>query len=405
MTNPLALTVALLASSSFILAGGEGEKKGGDKTAAKSTPSILKHLSGWGYKSANFDATLAHSMQVRVDYTNLDEGRDVMNVDVRKVRSSASGSVYGLDYKVQNDWVVKPESTPGRAHNSIKDAWLNWNIQDSDAYSIGVKLGQYKSAFGREFNTAYTDLEFMDRSKASQHFSGIRSRAATVHGSLKARGLNWAVSMANNGNNSSWNQSHQTGEGDDNTSKKLDYTFSINWSSNPKAVRLGGSEGALTNDAGFGLGFAHHKGYPKSPLSSVEDWTTESNNLWASWKNDSGFAANLELFTAQWSYSSRFTMEDEDGYSASLSWTAAAIPEQTQWGVAVRYSGIDYMDTQFNPQGGGMKDDNRFELVLNRYSVGHNMKTQFGLSQNSSKHDLNNHVEEYVLGVQTTVVF
>jgi hypothetical protein len=64
------------------------------------------------------------------------------------------------------------------------------------------------------------------------------------------------------------------------------------------------------------------------------------------------------------------------------------------------------MDTVLNNhQGAGMKDDNRFEIVLNRYSTGHNMKTQFGLSQNSAKGSTSNHVEVYVLGVQTTVAF
>jgi hypothetical protein len=380
MTNPLALTVALLATTSFVLAGGEGEKKGGDKAAAKSTPSVLSHLSGWGYNSANFDAAVSHSMQLRVDYTDTDEGRDVMNVDVRRVRSSASGSVYGLDYKVQNDWTED---------NSIKDAWLNWNMQDSDAYSVGVKVGQYKTAFGREFNTSYTNLEFMDRSNASDHFSGTRSRAVTVHGAAKASGLNWAVSMAND-------SATGADEAGDNDHNEMDYTFSVNWSSNAKAVRMGGSEGALNSDAGFGLGFAHFKGNGID-IATGTNTETESNNIWASWKNNSGIAANLEMFTSEGEIQDGAVTSDEDGYSASLSWTAAAVEGQAQWGVAVRYSGIEN-DTADS-------EDNRFEVVFNRYSAGHNYKTQFGLTHNSDKTGTANHVEDYVLGVQTTVVF
>lgn len=393
MMNPLGYCVAILATTSFVLAGGEGDKKGGEKAAKKtSAPSVLEQQWSSGaalvsFQGDNHSMNISTGIQTRVSYNDGEgAGGDVMNVSLRTARSSMSGHAYNknLTYRVSNEWT---EGT------SVKEGWLNYQFHATDASTASVRVGQGKTGFGREWNTEWSDLEFLDRSVASRTFANNRTRGVTLHGTHAGSGLNWGVAMHNN-------DTQSDGEESDNDNNEMDYTFNVSWSNNRKAVRMGGSEGALDGEGGFGAGIAHHLSNSDGGAgggAGTNDDESDATNLWASWKGNN-LALNVELFTRTDDTENGGSEADSEGMSASLSWTATAVADQAQWGVGIRLSTTEDV-------GAVGADVEELELILNRYSHGHGMKSQLGLTHTSTSASGSGHADNYLLALQTTVVF
>jgi len=387
MTNPLGYSIAILATTSFVLAGGEGEKKGGDKAAKNtSAPSVLEKQWFTGsplisFQGDNHSMNISTGVQTRVSFTDSDGGTDTTNVSVRTARSSMSGHAYdkNLTYMVSNEWT---EGT------SIKEGWLNYQFHSTDATTAAVRVGQGKTGFGREWNTEWSDLEFLDRSAASQAFANTRTRGVTLHGTHAGSGINWGVAMHNNATDLG------AGEESDNNNNEMDYTFNLSWSNNRKAVRMGGTEGALDGEGGFGLGIAHTLSNADG-AAGASDAEDDATNMWASWKGGN-LAANIEIFAGTDNLENGGTDSDSDGIAASLSWTASKVADQAQWGVGLRFSSVEDV--------AGADDVETIELILNRYSHGHGMKSQFGVVHTSTD-GAGGTTDDYLVALQTTVVF
>jgi len=385
MMNPLGYCVAILATTSFVLAGGEGDKKGGEKAAKKtSAPSVLEQQWSPGtalisFQGENHSAAISTGIQTRVSFNDSDAGTDTTNVSLNTARLDMSGWAYNkaLTYRVSH------ELTEG---TSVKEGWLDYNFHNTDASSASVRVGQGKTAFGREWNTEWSDLEFLDRSAASQAFANTRTRGVTVHGSHAGSGINWGVAMHNNATDLAGS------EESDNDHNEMDYTFNLSWSNNRDSVRMSGSEGALDGKDGFGLGIAHT--LTNADGGAGSDAEDNATNMWASWKSGN-LAANVEIFKGTDNAEIAGSDADSDGMSASLSWTATAVADQAQWGVGLRFSSVEDVTAS---------DLETIELVLNRYSHGHGMKNQFGIVHTSSD-TATGSTDDYLLALQTTVVF
>lgn len=383
MMNPLGYCVAILATTSFVLAGGEGDKKGGEKAAKKtSAPSVLEQQWSSGAALASFKklgVDFGAGIQTRVSFADSDGGTDTTNVSLNTVRLDGAGTAYkNVTYR------VSAELTEG---TSIKEGWLDYNFHSTDASSASVRIGQGKTAFGREWNTEWSDLEFLTRSAASQAFANTRARGVTLHGTHAGSGVNWGVAMHNNAATSG-------NEEGDNDNNEMDYTFSLSWSNNRDAVRMGGSEGALDGKDGFGLGIAHTLSNADGG-AAASDEEDDATNMWASWKSGN-LAANVEIFKGTDNFENGGADVDSEGMSASLSWTATAVADTAQWGVGLRFSTAEDI--------AATDDLETIELVLNRYSSGHTMKNQFGIVHTSTD-TAGGSTDDYLLALQTTVVF
>jgi hypothetical protein len=336
------------------------------------------------------------------------QGDDVTGVSLNRARTALSGFLHRkeITYKLENEW-TEPSGT---STSSVKEAYLDWGFHNTDAYSMAVRVGQLKTRFGKGWSTDYDQLEFVDRGLATTTFSGVRTRAAMLHGAAQNSQLNWSVTMQNGDMAGAANNSGEEGDPrpvpNDDTDNELNWTFDVHWTSNPKAVRMGSAEGNLDDEKGFGAGVAYFIGNGR--VGGVDTETT-SGNVWAEFKAGNGIAANAEYF-----------MRDEEqtgtadfsatGYQAAVSWTQRKITEQPQWGVGLRYNFVeaDTGGAALHLTGGRLAGMPGFEgsdidLVLNMYCHEHKLKSQLGLSHQHTKAPGN--IDDYIVSLQTTFVF
>ena len=419
MKRTLGFCVAMLATASFAIAGGNGDDKKGDKKkgGAKkeaATPTVDGWSGGPGkgftYSKEDFSLTLKSRGQVAFNYNNIDGAPDNLGFNVRRARTTFSGNINeNVTYKLQTEWT---EGT------SIKDLYIDWRFHNTASYDMGLRVGQQKIAFGNDWKTSSGELEFVDRGLTTRTFSNSRSRGATLHGDMgqgsDGGNVGWSVSAFNSELAAAAANSGEEGDGragavNDNADDDWNYNAEVHWSRKAKAG-LGASQGDNHDgQSAFGAGLSFYHGNGNTTVATVvTDVETDSLNANASWRSGSGIAVSGEYFTRSESLSGGAGDNDSSGYQVACTWVAAPNPGHNQWGVGLRYSAVD-VDAGQNLLTGGLVgvggDATELEAVVNIFHDGHNLKTQFGVTMQEVDMTGGGSMDNVLLSIQNTFVF
>lgn len=415
MKNPVGFSLAVLATAGFALAGGEGEKKGGEKAAkSDSSKKLLNTIQdGVSYKagkglvftSEKFSVGIKHQLQTQWSYSQLDPGNDTHGFNIRRARTSFDGYAYRKEirFKLQGQW--------NSGTNPIKDAFVDWTFHQADNYSIAVRFGQMKSQFGKEWRDSSSKLQFVDRALATSTFSGVRSRGAFVHGSTGAGDgkLKWSVGAQNSDvSGDSTSGAEEGNQAIDNSDNEVNFVFSVDYMSNGYAKGQGHLDRSKT---GWGAGAAYYLGNARSGVSPVGvDIETSSANVWGGWRGN-GVDLTGEYFMRTDEVDGGADA-DGSGFQVAATYTLPKEGENWQWGFGLRYSMIDLDANQILLTGSALgantadAEANEIEVGVSAYDAGHNHKIQGAIVlREIDNATATATVDQTALTVQHTIIF
>lgn len=152
----------------------------------------------------NFELQFYNMLQPRYTYTENGDPAvaDAGSFRMRRARSYLAGWAgrRELSFYVQYEWAGNP---------TLLDAYINYDFTGGKKY-FTVRAGQFKVPFGRQILTGDGNLEFTDRSLASDFFTHDRDLGVMVHGQFgtaKVRDMVlWSAGIFNgNGRNRTTN--------------------------------------------------------------------------------------------------------------------------------------------------------------------------------------------------------
>lgn len=296
-------------------------------------------------------------IQTRYTFTDVDEdsgGINTSSFEVRRARLIVSGNALHneFSYYLQTDFVGNDDGDA--ASPELRDAYIQWHACDW----ASVRMGQFKTMIGRQFNTSSWKLQFPDRSVAANQFDLDRQQGAAGYAEL-ADGMLLVSAGVFNG--------ISDGEGINRPGLDTKHTGVVTARVNVMGEMDSYSEGDVdwTDDMGLSLGGAY--AYSDTEQDITQDDITVDANL-----KMAGLSLHGEFFY-------RSTDVDGGEEAEPLGWYAQAgyflMPKTFE--VAARYSSVDCDDGK--SQDGicdGNDKVNAADISLNYYWWKHQLKAQ-----------------------------
>lgn len=168
----------------------------GEAKSAASAPGTVVYNKGvrWDFSDKKYSGQINTMVHTRYTYLDLDEnagGKNTSSFDVVQARIIASGTVLDKEftYKVEGDFVGSSDAS-GAKSPFLKDAYISWHACDW----ADIRMGQWKTGISRQFVTSEQNMQFPDRSAASNYFSF--GRQTGIMGNFKAADLPVQISAA-----------------------------------------------------------------------------------------------------------------------------------------------------------------------------------------------------------------
>lgn len=124
----------------------------------------------------NFEMKFYSMLQPRYSYVRNDDpdGQNVGSFRMRRARMYIEGWAGSKDltYFFQADWL---------AANPLLDGYINYDFTGGKKWFM-VRAGQFKVPFGRQMLTGDSNLQFTDRSLATNYFCHDRDLGVMIHG-------------------------------------------------------------------------------------------------------------------------------------------------------------------------------------------------------------------------------
>jgi len=136
------------------------------------------------FPDTGFTTSIATMIQTRYAFTDRDEDSGVENTssfDVNRARLIVSGTAMNneFSYMLSTDFVDSTDTEGGAI--GVRDAYIDWKPCVDDA---GVRMGAFKTAVSRQFNTDQQSMQFVDRSAVSEYFTLGRQNGLMAYGAL-----------------------------------------------------------------------------------------------------------------------------------------------------------------------------------------------------------------------------
>lgn len=134
-----------------------------------------------------FTSSVATLLQTRYAFTDVSGEDDTPNTssfDVNRARLIISGTALNraFAYMLSADFVSAPDSDANFGQSpSVRDAYLDWRPCNDET---GLRMGAFKTAISRQFNTDQQSMQFADRSRVSEYFTLGRENGGKVFGGL-----------------------------------------------------------------------------------------------------------------------------------------------------------------------------------------------------------------------------
>ncbi|MCY2957730.1 MAG: hypothetical protein NT107_11915 [Planctomycetota bacterium] len=432
MTNTIGSLLALAVTTSIALANGGGE----DPKNAFQEKSGWKPGSGINLADSDeFKLNLSNLIQVGYNYAQYggkSKGNDGETIpkgsrssfDVAHVRTTLSGHAFGknLLYKLQIESAGANANFDNATVDNtsiLRDAWAQWNFL-ADANTVGLRMGQSKSGFGLESTGTLGGLYFVERSSASETFSGLRSRGAWLYGSHMENKVRWNAGLQNGDvagaafrETATGRHIVEAGGNADNPNSQLNVVGNVSFDplgdttggKNNQYVMQGDLDGAkaLLGTIGAGIMIGNEVVTDGTPANDVGDDVT-TYNLNTAWMFGSGFTAQAEFFSRADDLANTVT-RDKEGYYGMLTYTLAkAGNSDMQWGVGVRYSSVELVNVATTNTD---VSANEFSIVANAFYHGHACKTQIELTtvDTDNSNTTGSTDNDYLVRVQFQLMF
>jgi len=324
-----------------------------------------------------FTTQINTQIQTRYTFTDADEDagdRNTSSFDVVRARLAISGTALNneFSYMLQTDMVGSEND--GSRSPELKDAWIQWNACDW----ASARMGQFKTAISRQFNTSSTKLQFADRSTASNTFDLGRQQGAAGKWNLLNDKLVMTAGIFNG---------QSTGEGDNRSGKDNLMTGVVSARYQAMGEMDAFEEGDVnyTEKAAlnFGAAFAGGQSHQEVAIGGAEDKVDNYHlSVDANFKLK-GISVNGEFFWQELNPDGDGEKVDPNGFYVQ----AGYFLTPKKWELAARFSMVDCKDGEaavVNPDCAGSDQLDESTAGINYYWWKHNLKAQFNfVTQNA----------------------
>jgi hypothetical protein len=333
----------------------------------------IYYKDGTRIETQDFDMKINLKVQPRFTFSDKDEGgrrdagldsaQDTTGFDVRRVEVSFAGNLLDKQFSYK----LKTDLRADGGGSSLRDAWLQWN-SDGDKAGHHLMWGQFKVPFSRQELDADEAMEFIDRSVTSDYFSPSRHMGAMVHGQV-SDDVNYYLETFNG---------ESTDEGINKPPVDNNLAVAAALTANIGDYGSRGYEGDLREDnssTAFTTGIAAIYGEGEGDvldIGSSNDFERFDLNVDGGVRSN-GFSAQSEF------YYSHIELDDLSGDEGEADlfgfYIQGGYMLDRQWEVAARFAYVA-PDEDVSE----IDDINEYNLVLNYYINGHNLKVQSGVT-------------------------
>lgn len=317
------------------------------------------------YPSEGITTTIATQLQERYTYTDNDEDSGLSNTSsfsTKRARIIVSGSALHEEftYVLQTDFVGDTDED-GAQSPELRDAYIQWKACDWAA----VRMGQFKTAISRQFNTNSAKLQFADRSLASEFFDLDRQQGLAASADLADGMIKVGAGIFNGSSD---------GEGINRPGVDTKHTGVVSVRANVMGKMDVYEEGDIewTEDTAVSLGAAYAHESANSDLGAgLEDTDTDTVSVDANLKT-AGLSVHAEYFFATADADSFADEVEPTGFYAQVGYFLD--PKTLE--IAARYSFLDCDDGLAGGVCDGNDNVNEAAFGVNYYFWKHNLKAQ-----------------------------
>lgn len=359
--------IGLIAAAGLCVLPALGDAQAADQNGR------LYYKDGTRLEFDDFDMRINLQVQPRFTYEDndeegrreagLDEENDVMSFDLRRVRLNFTGNLL----KKQFSYQVQTDLRSDQGGNELKDAWLQWNGD-----GVNLRWGQTKVPFSRQFLVSSANLEFIERSIASEAFDHDRQIGMLLHGPIGDAGTYYIGGF--NG--------ESEGEGDNRPG--VDNNLLVSAAANFNVGEYGSRamEGDLRpankrDELAMTFGAAVTYGEATGdPFDVGGDFATDFDkfdlNVDAGLRF-AGWSLQTEFYYAYAELDEKNASGDYDNLDNFGFYVQGGYLFTEEWELAVRYALV-----QPDDEIATFEDLNEISAVLNYFLNGHNLKLQVG---------------------------
>lgn len=325
-----------------------------------------------------FTTQINTQIQSRYTFTDNDEDTGAQNrssFDMVRARLALSGTALNneFSYMLQTDFVgdgslQTGEEDQGKRSPNLKDAWLQWHACDW----VSVRMGQFKTAISRQYNSSSAKLQFADRSVASETFDLGRQNGVGGKWMFMDDKLALTAAMFNG-------QSEGEGSNRGGVDTKQTGVASVRWDVMGKMDAYEEGDVNYTEDMAVNIGGAFAAGQANldpadSGLTSDADVYNISFDANMKYK---GLSVQGEFYWAETSYDDESDLEDSEPLGFYVESGYFLTPKK--WEVAARFAMVDCDDgkaSNYNSDCSGMDQVNEATVGINYYWWKNNLKAQ-----------------------------
>jgi len=323
--------------------------------------------------SADSGVTSTVKVGVQPRYTFTDNDRDgssepnasSFDVNLARVKLSGSGMDGEWEYELEGDWAK------GGADNAnttkLSNAYVQWNNCDWSS----IRLGQFKTGVGRQYNTTEFAQQFADRSLPAQAYNLGRQQGLAGMLDLMDGRLKLGAGIFNGGS---------TGEGENLPGNDTNHTGVVNASFDVIGTMDRGSEGDVnqTENLAWDIGAAY--GFTEDDYAATETFAADTFKVHLV-SVDTG--VKVKGFSLQGEYFWQDVDSDLSGETVSDNGAyvqAGYFIMPKKWEVAVRWGLVSCDEESQYALCTGVDDYNEAAAAINYYIMGHSLKAGLNYS-------------------------
>lgn len=420
MTKTIGSLLAFAATTSIALAnGGNGDEK---KNNAYQNQGGVSWKPGSGVVfdgGDEFALRLMNQLQVQWGYASNEDAPNANSFDVRRARMMLSGHVFTRDltYQVWLEGTDDVNTTTGANNGAVKEAWAQWDFMNSDSGHVGLRVGQARSHVGLEFTGDPAGLFFVERSSATETFTGVRSTGAWLHGSHAENKFRWTAGLQNGDVSAGAFGIAEVGEEVANADNELTFVAAVSF--DPLGDFMNGGNGEWYRQGNLGdvqetrgtIGAGVMIGNNRNTANS-NDVESTLININTAWAFQGGLALQGEVYLRTDDPDvTGGTEEDAEGFYVQGMYALEKSGDSNiQWGLGLRFNQINTDNTVNFLTGspglmGAPGDVTEISAVVNAFYHGHACKTQFEYTWQDVGPDAGSDMTNHLFRIQFQLLF
>ncbi|MCB0309627.1 MAG: hypothetical protein KDD42_00245 [Bdellovibrionales bacterium] len=307
-----------------------------------------------------FSTKIKTIIQSRYTFTDEDDSSSNQNTSsfrMRRVRLNISGNALReeFDYYVQVDFVGGKDASGARVP-ALLDAFLTWHVSDV----VALRTGQFKTGISRQNVNSSTQLQFPDRSIASEFFNLDRQIGAAVLGDWNSGNLQASAAIFNG---------ESSGEGINRPGLDTKHTGVVNIRANLIGKMDAFTEGDIETTSGMAINSGLAAAFSQAAESGM-DRDLQTINADLNIKSE-GASLHTEFYWQKYDPDSGMESEPIGFYIQGGYFLEPQVLE-----IAARYAAIDCDNGLAGDDCSGVDDRQESSVSLNHFWWKHYLKAQ-----------------------------